>query len=402
MPFLTVNQFTSNPNGTWTTSTPGTTGVVLGLATGTGADLPVIASPNTLRIKVVEGTNVEHMDITAHLSGSDSITVTRGVEGIKQAAAACFSFTSAAVVEATLTDLEIQNLHQIDRANVVTAQSSNPSTPSAGRLLFYAKTLAGRILLKWLAPTGVDYHVQPSLFGNQAAIWKPGTGTTLGVQIGIVFASNGTLSTPAITATGTTHYNQVRRQRWANVVTTTNQALGLSTAVAMVWRGSAAGLGGFFFHARVAFPLFPAGTRVFVGLSSLLTTGMVTADVTGATGQYIGMGMIAGDTNLTIMHSDGTTLAKDALSPAQARLASTWFDVVIFAGPNQSSINVRVDRYDQTTGAQTTIYDAAVSTNIPAAATLLAPHALMSNGTANTTATTVAIENAGTYLESDF
>jgi hypothetical protein len=127
-----------------------------------------------------------------------------------------------------------------------------PPSPSAGFLLQYSKSIAGRMMPKIKGPSGIDTAMQTALFQNRVLLYVPSTGTTgtgSGTGLGPVWTSGGTVSHPTPASTAPAISNQMRRTRYANVVTTTDQTLGIKAAAAdslSYWRGNAAGLGGFF------------------------------------------------------------------------------------------------------------------------------------------------------------
>jgi len=161
-------------------------------------------------------------------------------------------------------------------------------------------------------------------------------------------------------------------------------------------------MGGFFFFCRFSMALVPAGTRLFVGLSSLVTGVQVTADPSAAADDHIGMAMDLADTNITIMTKDGTTNTKTAIGAGLAKTANATYDLTIYCKQNDTQIYVRIDVADPTTGAQTNLFDGPITATIPRNTIFLAPMAAMSNGTANTTVNTVQMALMVMYLESDF
>jgi hypothetical protein len=75
-------------------------------------------------------------------------------------------------------------------------------------------------------------------------MWNPTA--TAGVWLGTIGSGAGTYSTALPTITSV--YTSIKRGRWANVVTTANQVLGIRNAELMYTRG-AVSQGGFFFYA---------------------------------------------------------------------------------------------------------------------------------------------------------
>jgi hypothetical protein len=281
--------------------------------------------------------------------------------------------------------------------NILLPAIANPAAPPADSLIIYARKTAGRVVPKFISPSGVDNAVQPNLWGNNIALYTSASGTTAGLSSGMVWNSGGTVSHPTPTA-GIT--NQIPRTRWANVVTTTNQQLGIRASAASdnkFWRGNAAGLGGFFMFARFGIGLIPAATvRLFVGLSSL-TSAITAADA--VTGDAVGFWHDTTDslTTISLLTRDNTTSTKTAIASVPTLAAGQMFDAYLYSPPNGGSIFYRLDNVN----TDTTIVDTSIATTLPRSTIFLGPQALMSNGTANITVTTVAFELARLYVEAD-
>ena len=282
------------------------------------------------------------------------------------------------------------------------AAISNPSAPSAGNLRIFARTIAGRTVPKWMPPSGVDNPMQAAIWGNNIVTYMPSSSTNGGTAtlggLGISWTAGGTVSHPT-PAAGV--YTQLRRTQYSNVVTTTNQTLGIiSTASGLpqFWRGNAAGLGGFFMFVRFGIELKAADTtRLFVGLTSL-ATAMTAGDVSAATGDFCG---IAHDTAdganvLWFITRDNTTTHKTTIS-GFTYAAGQAYDFYMYCKPNDSTIYYRLDDIN----AGTTIVDTSETNNVPRNTIMMGPQITMSNGTANITATTTAIAINRVYIESD-
>jgi len=278
--------------------------------------------------------------------------------------------------------------------------TSDPAAPAAGFLKIFAKNVAGRVLPKWIGPSGVDTPFQPALFGNNIVLFAPSSGTTgTGTGFGAVWTPGGTVSHPTPATTSPAIANQMHRTRFANVVTTQNQTLGIiSTAAGLpqFWRGNAAGLGGFFFSCRFIIELWPANTvRLFVGLTSL-ATAMVATDT--PSGDFCGLwhDTTDGANVLSLITMDNTTRVKTAITGATLA-AGQAFDWYMFMPPNSSTIYYRLVSINSGTELVNTSY----STTLPRNTIFMGPQIQMSNGTANTTVTTTAIGIVRVYIESD-
>lgn len=279
---------------------------------------------------------------------------------------------------------------------------SNPSAPGTDILRIWARKVSGRMLPKWMGPSGADTPFQPAFFGNNVVMYYATSSTnggtaTLGT-FGISWTAGGTVSHPT-PAAGV--YTQIHRTQYANVVTTTNQTLGIIATAAGLprfYRGNSAGLGGFFFFCRFGIELKAAdSTRLFVGLTSL-ATAMTATDVASNTGDFCG---IAHDTAdganvLWFITRDNTTTHKTTISGFTYG-AGQAYDFYMFCKPNDSTIYYRIDDIN----AGTTIVDTSETNNVPRNTVMMGPQITMSNGTANITATTTALAINRVYIESD-
>lgn len=275
-----------------------------------------------------------------------------------------------------------------------------PAAPAADEMYFYARKMSGRMVPKWIGPSGLDTPVQGAIWGSNVAWYMPNTGTTLGLNFGLPWVAGGTISHPTPATTAPAIVSQMKRSRFANVVTTTNQVLGVSamaSGVQQFWRGNAAGLGGWFFFARFGVELWPAATvRLFCGLSAS-TTAVVASDTMVNNTIGVWHDTTEAATVLSLVTKDATTATKTAIASTPTLAANQWFDFYMFAKPNDSTIYYRLDDLN----ANTTIVDTSISTTLPVATAFLGPQCHMSNGTANTTVTTTAIGVNRLYVESD-
>lgn len=293
-----------------------------------------------------------------------------------------------------------------DTSVVLNGVTNEPSAPTSGSLRLYSKSIAGRMLPKIIGPSGLDTTLQTSLFQNRILAYVPSTGTTgtgSGTGLGPVWTSGGTVSHPTPSSTAPAISNQMRRTRYANVVTTTNQTLGIKAAAADTlnyWRGNAAGLGGFFYAARFIVELYPASSvRIFAGLTASSATYVVASDTVlnntcglwhDTTDPSTGLGAF----NFVTRNTATTT--KQQITLANAIAAGNSYDFYMWCAPNGSEIFWRLDDL-----VNSVTYSGSTTTTLPANTAFMGPQCAMSNGTANITVTTVAIGIAGVYTESD-
>lgn len=387
-----------------TTTTTGTGAITLaGAATGFRAFASVMSSPSDTCYYVISG-GAEWETGLGTYSAANTLTRTTVLRSSNANAAVSFSAGTKDVVMTLLaTDTVIL---QPDESIILTAVPTEPAAPSTGLMKFYGKSIGGRTLPKFVGPSGVDSPLQPALFGSRVCMFYPQIGTTGtgGGGFGPAWTSNGTVTHPTPSTTAPAKSNQMKRTRYANVVTTTNQQLGPRFNAASeqaFWRGNAAGLGGFFFYTRFIVELYPASTvRIFAGLSSTSTGSVcisdtVLANTCGLWHDTTDPSTGAGAFNFVT--KDATTATKQAITLSNAIAAGNSYDFTMFCPPNGSTLEWRlVDLVNNVTYSNTT------STTLPASTAFMQPQVQMSNGTANTVVTTTAIGVVGIYVESDF
>lgn len=289
-----------------------------------------------------------------------------------------------------------------DRGGYQLPAVSTTAMPAADtdQLKVFARKVAGRMTLKYIGPSGIDQVVQDKISENGFSMYLPGTGSTVGSLVhGATKTSAGTVSHPTPSTTAPAVISQQKRTRWANVVTTTNQVLGLTTATAekRYWRGNAAGLGGFNFHARFSIGLWPAATvRLFVGLTDQ-NTNPVTSDTLAGNCCGLWHDTTEAASVLNFVTRNGTTATKAAITLAANLAAGQGFDFWMWSAPNGSVIGYKL--VELNTG--TTRVDTTTSTTIPLNTAFMGECLAMSNGTANITVTTSAFELSSYSCQSD-
>lgn len=279
------------------------------------------------------------------------------------------------------------------------ADSSAVPAADADQLKVFARKRANRMHLKYIGPAGVDQVIQDKISENGQVFYLPNGSATVGLNLGLAWTSGGTVSHPTPSSTSPAIHNQQKRTRWANVVTTQNQVLGLRTATAekRFWRGNAAGLGGWNFHARFAIGLWPAATvRLFVGLSDQ-NSGVVASDTLAGHCCGLWHDTTEAASVLNFVTRDGSSSTKAAITLAANLAAGQCFEFWMYCAPNGSSIGYALRELN----TDTMLVDTTTSTTIPSTTAFMGPELAMSNGTANTTVTTTAFELASFSCQSD-
>ena len=280
----------------------------------------------------------------------------------------------------TGTDPEIQ-------LGVIT---NEPAAPASGHLALYAKSYAGRTILKTKGPSGLDVPYQTALFANNLAFWTPTTATA-GLWIGTAGGGSGTYTTALPTTTSP--YTAMKRARYANVATTANQVLGQRNSELMFFRGNAANQGGFFFMARFGFDVWANGGRLHAGLHTATT---VVSAQPSALANTVGFHVDTTDNGLIYFGTrDATTLNR--VSTGFTITSGKGYDVYFYCAPGVvSSVSWRIVDINLGTEASGTL-----SANLPTANTMLSAGVLASNA-ALTAVTAIHLGISRIYVETDY
>lgn len=267
--------------------------------------------------------------------------------------------------------------------------TTEPASPNTGNLLFYSKSIAGRMFPKTKGPSGLSTPLQNAFWQNNITMWNPTT-VVAGVWLGTAGAGTGTYTTALPTATNL--YTSIKRARMANVITTANQVLGQRNTELMYQLGGTAGQGGFFFYTRVGFDVWTDGGRFFAGFATATT--VISANPS-ALNNTVGFCVDSGDAGaISFLTRDGTTANKD--STGFTITSNKGYDLYIFCAPNGSAIGWRI--VDIVTGDESS---GTTTTNLPVGTTMLTANVLASNA-ALTPATSIQLGLNRIYVETDY
>lgn len=318
----------------------------------------------------------------------------------------------AASAGGSTTEVNYNNGGVLDGAVNVKIKSDNlqltepgtaPGAADASSLLVYPVAVANRYMAAMRGPLGSVALLQPSLFSNSICMFNPQSGTvgTGGNAFQTAWTPGGTISHPATLASSIA--GSMRTTRFANVITTANQALGVRMAVAsdkFFSRGSTAGAGGFFFFARFVCNTLPAGTvRLFAGLHNAANTSVITADTltTDTCGlRHITTDPLTGAGALNFCIADNTGF--DHQSTGLDFSASNAYEFAMYAPPNHSEIYFRLENLTNPAVATWT----ASAGRLPRNNQTMQPQVGMSNGTVHTAANAVTFDIARIYGESHY
>jgi len=281
------------------------------------------------------------------------------------------------------------NSGTIALAGDTTDETASP----ANQVLVYSKSIAGRMMPKWIGPSGVDTPFQASIGFNGVRQVTPGTGTTAATAMtvfGTAFTSTGTQSQIAITA-GTSVKNKMRMVGMATSTTAGN-------VVGNITPNYEAKIdGGFFFSIRFGVGgTIVSGQRQFHGLWSNITLA-TNNDPTTSTTAKVGIGYALTGTvgNWEICMASGTAaMTAVDLGSTNFLVNNTGvYELVLFCPP-AGNIGYRVTNLENAFTQSGTL-----TTNPPTSSTVLAVQNWITNNATGAAATMLINK---WYLESDY
>jgi hypothetical protein len=277
------------------------------------------------------------------------------------------------------------------------ASGANPSVPAASRAYLYAQDIATQTNLVRALPVGANIPLQDAHAFKQFATVRPGNGAAL-TSLGTGFTNVGTIVTSGALAT-TPLSNSLRWTTFTSSATAGTLA-SHRQVYGLVWRGNAAGMGGFRFVLRIGLNGAPnAGVRGFFGLSSGLGTPTNVDPTTSTTNNQIGLAFATNTGNWQFINqTTGSVPTVLDLGASFAIDASSMLELVLYAAPNASTVGYQIKIFGTTTVPVATT-SGTLSTNLPSNAAFLAPLLWMTN---NATALSAAFRLFQWTLESDY
>jgi len=245
------------------------------------------------------------------------------------------------------TTLTGSNLLDVDLSGnlVIKSLASGTSTltPAAGNLTIYSRLKAGRNLLSYEGPSGLDGAYQPMIGMNKVA-WATAIGgvATAPTVMGVTLATTGGLTTAPIS---TTNFSSTLHRVDYIAVAGSGSVVGTGGGVATVWLGSRVNEGGFYFVGRCV--NFCTGAinlqRFFVGFqtgTAYATTSPSAADPSLLKNMF-GVGKDAADTTYQFIHSDAATQVK-VNSSITVNMGDV-LEVRIFAKPSATQVGMSLE-----------------------------------------------------------
>lgn len=330
----------------------------LTLATGEGARFPSPTGGDfflaTLTQAGATETSWEVVKVTAR--STDTLTIVRAYEG------AAATWAAGDKVEIRLTNDGLVRM----RFQEDTLLAAQPAAPIVTDVQLFPWRRAIPALFMQTIGGALAKRLQPGWDSLHIGVMNPENSTTAPQKFGTQCNTpTGTLST--YTPSSTDFVSSQKGQTITSAATANVTAGWRETIVPGIWRGNAAGLGGFFYFCRLTLVTVDAGAagknRGFWGLSSLGTGSDMTAgEPSAAAADFIGLGFDGTDTNVQLMYKDGTTAVKVDTGQVRTTTLQMW-ELYMFSEPNGSKIYVYLDKIIGNT--RTNVLNTSYTTNIP-------------------------------------
>lgn len=273
----------------------------------------------------------------------------------------------------------------------------NPSSPPADTVRLFGRKVGGRMLPSFKEPSGLDSSLQPTFARKRIAMWVANGNSTTATSFGLAATSGGTATAANVAPTNI--HTAVRRIDYlVTTAATTAIAFLLPTGtINQLFRGTGI-LGGFHVVMRFggATGMTNTSHRFWAGLSDYAGNP---SDVDPSTrSNLIGVGYDLADANWQIMHKTGTgTVTKvdlGAAFPKQSVDRSKMYELVLFCPPGGTSVF-----YEFTELGTSNVTSNVITTNLPAATSLVRPSIVASVGGVSSV---IGIAPASVYIETDY
>jgi hypothetical protein len=284
---------------------------------------------------------------------------------------------------------------------------ADPVAPPANTGYLYARSFAGKIVPKWIGPSGLDFLLQTHIGLDKISLWSPiGNATTAPNLFGgaRAFTTVGTATARNVATTNMA----ARAKRLGYVSSNTSGSLAsIRTAVAQYTLGVPGGgsvpdLGGFLMIIRFVPSDASAvsGERFFAGVWS--STGAPTNVEPSTLTNAIGLAQLSTSSNLQIVYGGSaaqTPINLGANFPATG-LSTDIYDFILWAPPNSNNTVyyevVRLNTKDRISGILTA---ATPGTQLPANTTLLSAPVIWK--TNNASSSPVGFDLVSAYIATD-
>ncbi|MBN8629833.1 MAG: hypothetical protein J0L76_03140, partial [Rhodobacterales bacterium] len=274
---------------------------------------------------------------------------------------------------------------------------ATPAAPASGGLKLFGQSLAGRMLPTCLGPSGLQSPLQPIISRSRIRLYVVvGNG---GTDVNLGFALTTTGSVVAVNWAATNFRTRISWRRFGITTASATAVCGMRGNANMFTVGADIANAGGFYLAWTFSPgtgVANANHRLFVGMRS--STAAPTDVDPSSTTNMVGVGYDSADTNMQIMHNDGsgtaTKINLGASFPKPSADATKAYRIELFSPPGTTQL-VGYLLTDLETGATAS---GTVTTDLPSTTTGLNVYSQMSVGG---TSSVVGLDHGLVYMETD-
>lgn len=277
-----------------------------------------------------------------------------------------------------------------DAGLVLTGVTNYPTNALTNEVRVFNSKKASKPRLSWIGDTDIMANAQPLISERRIGCMSPQSGTAYSTW-GVTLTPQGQITTPVLTST------DFKSQSLRTAFETNNPAgsvAGIYTPNAEIWRGNAAGLGGFEVTIAFGIEVMGVANRLFAGLSTFSGASVNLDPTTDTTQSRVGVGINSNTGNFKIVHGAG------GVAPTIIDLGSNFpvnssylYSLTLYSPPNGSYIGYRVR--NRSTGVDVS---GQLTTNIPNNTTFLTVRAWITN---NATAGRLMMSIARLYIETN-
>jgi len=287
----------------------------------------------------------------------------------------------------------------VDTGININGTLNEPAVPAAGFGRLYAKVIAGRVIPKWIGPSGYDYMLQANMGTNNVRSWRGGAtavATTFASALGSMPYTSASPTAPTIPTQAAT---SLLAQTYRTTMSTGATAAGLAyiRGNSLIFsRGGGTNIGGFTVIHRFALSgTLQSGLRAFAGIVDVAAnpTNIDPTTTTAPGGVGLAVALNTGNWKL-VNNVTGTARTSLDLGSAFPVNGTDLLELFLFAPTNGTVINYRV-----TNLSTAAVTSGSLSTNIPATTTFMTPSVWVTN---NATAAAQTMDFISTYVETDF
>lgn len=272
------------------------------------------------------------------------------------------------------------------------AVTTDPTAPAANNITIYGKNVGGRMLPKWVGPSGIDTPFQPFLGMNHIRLILVGSGTTTALAI----TANG--CAPTVTAAGT----NTQSTPATGTLKSRTRYVGLATAATAGQLSAIRGQQlecaretGFYMVMRFGLETMIATQNVFFGLYASASAIGATTNLVTANTARVGLACASNAGNWQLVIASGSAVTAVDLGATFPINNTDLMELVLFSAPGGSVISYRVT--NMTSAVQ--VSGDFTMTNAPANTTYMTYQMHMTN---NAAASIVKWNFKSFYLETDY